>query len=168
MVRFLVREDPLEKGMATHSFILAWRILPTGEPGGLQSMGSQRVGHDWSNLVYTHAAWNKHILFSHLHCFLFYTLLLRELTCYHASSVICVWMIPPKPIQRPNQCPCWTLHPGQPRLTSINKTSHLCWHILQVPQISMSSIAHIVPCTPSGLLCLCLLSHLSWATRLHK
>ena len=40
----LGREDPLEKGMATHSSILAWRIPWTGEPGGLQSMGSQRVG----------------------------------------------------------------------------------------------------------------------------
>ena len=39
-------EDPLEKGMATHSSILAWRIPWTMEPGGLQSMGSQRVGHD--------------------------------------------------------------------------------------------------------------------------
>ena len=40
-------EDPLEEGMATHSSILAWRILWTEEPGGLQSMGSQRVGHVW-------------------------------------------------------------------------------------------------------------------------
>ena len=39
------REDPLEKEMATHSSILAWRIPWTEEPGGLQSMGSQRVGH---------------------------------------------------------------------------------------------------------------------------
>ena len=38
-------EDPLEKGMATHSSILAWEIPWTDEPGGLQSMGSQRVGH---------------------------------------------------------------------------------------------------------------------------
>ena len=38
-------EDPLEKGMATHSSILAWRILWTEEPGRLQSMGSQRVRH---------------------------------------------------------------------------------------------------------------------------
>ena len=42
----LGREDPLEKGMATHSSILAWRISWTQEHGGLQSMGSQRVGHD--------------------------------------------------------------------------------------------------------------------------
>ena len=45
-VRSLVQEDPLEDGMATHSSILAWRILWTEEPGGLQSLGSQRVGHD--------------------------------------------------------------------------------------------------------------------------
>ena len=38
--------DSLEKGMAAHSSILAWRIPLTEEPGGLQSMGSQRVGHD--------------------------------------------------------------------------------------------------------------------------
>ena len=39
-------EDPLEKEMATHSSILAWRIPWTEKPGGLQSMGSQRIGHD--------------------------------------------------------------------------------------------------------------------------
>ena len=45
-VRSLGQEDPLEEGMATHSSILAWEIPQTEEPGGLQSMGSQRVGHD--------------------------------------------------------------------------------------------------------------------------
>ena len=45
-VQSLGQEDPLEKGMATHSSILAWRILWTEEPSGLQSMGSQRVRHD--------------------------------------------------------------------------------------------------------------------------
>ena len=45
-VRSLSWEDPLEKGMATHSSTLTWRIPWTEEPGGLQSMGSQRVGHD--------------------------------------------------------------------------------------------------------------------------
>ena len=45
-VQTLGWEDPLEKGMATHSSTLAWRIPWTEEPGGLQSMGSQRVGHD--------------------------------------------------------------------------------------------------------------------------
>ena len=41
----------LEKEMATHSSVLAWRIPGTGEPGGLPSNGSHRVGHDWSNLA---------------------------------------------------------------------------------------------------------------------
>ena len=45
-VQFLGWEDPLEKGTATHAIILAWKIPGTEEPGGLQSMGSQRVGHD--------------------------------------------------------------------------------------------------------------------------
>ena len=45
-VRSLGQVDPLEKGMATHSSILAWRIPWTEEPGGIQSMGSQRVGHN--------------------------------------------------------------------------------------------------------------------------
>ena len=45
-VRSLGWEDPLEKGVASHSNILAWRIPRTEEPGGLQSMGSQRVRHD--------------------------------------------------------------------------------------------------------------------------
>ena len=42
----LGQEDPLEKEMAAHSSALAWKIPWTEEPGGLQSMGSQRVGHD--------------------------------------------------------------------------------------------------------------------------
>ena len=46
-------EDLLEEGMATQSSILAWRIPFTEEPGGLQSIGSQRVGHDWSDLACT-------------------------------------------------------------------------------------------------------------------
>ena len=48
----LVREDPLEKEMATHSSILAWRIPWTKEPGGLQSMGLQRVRHDWATSLF--------------------------------------------------------------------------------------------------------------------
>ena len=45
-VQSLGQQDPLEEEMATHSSILAWRIPWTEEPGGLQSMGSQRVGHN--------------------------------------------------------------------------------------------------------------------------
>ena len=46
IVDFSSWEDPLEKGMATHSGILTWRIPWTEEPNGLQSMGSQKVGHN--------------------------------------------------------------------------------------------------------------------------
>ena len=45
-VQFLGQDDPLGEGMATHSSILSWRIPRTEEPGGLQSMGSQRVRHN--------------------------------------------------------------------------------------------------------------------------
>ena len=45
-VQSLHQEDPLEEGMVTHSSILAWRIPSPGEPGGLWSIGSQRVGYD--------------------------------------------------------------------------------------------------------------------------
>ena len=48
-------EDPLEEGMTIYSSILAWRIPWTEKPGGLQSMGLQRVGHDWSDLAWIHA-----------------------------------------------------------------------------------------------------------------
>ena len=51
----LGQEGPLEKGMATHSSILAWRIPFTEEPSGLQSIESQRVKHDWADLAHTHA-----------------------------------------------------------------------------------------------------------------
>ena len=47
----------LEKEMATHSSVLAWRIPGTGEPGGPPSMGSHRVGHDWSDLAAAAAAY---------------------------------------------------------------------------------------------------------------
>ena len=68
--RSLGQEYPLEKGMATHSSTVVWRIPWTEEPGRLQSIESQRVGHDWSNLASTYkilftfkarkvnAAWN--------------------------------------------------------------------------------------------------------------
>ena len=51
LVRSLGQEDSMEEGMATHSNILAWRSPWTVEPGRLQSMGLQRVGHDCSDLA---------------------------------------------------------------------------------------------------------------------
>ena len=52
-VRSLGQEDPLEKGMATQSSIFVWRIPRTEEPGGLYSMGSRRVRHDWATNIHT-------------------------------------------------------------------------------------------------------------------
>ena len=57
-VQTLGQEDPLEKGMATHSCILAWRISWTEEPGELQSMGSQRVRHDRVTNTHTYQGLN--------------------------------------------------------------------------------------------------------------
>ena len=55
----LCQEDPLEEEMGTPSRILAWRILWTEESSRLQSMGSQRVGHDWSDLAHNHSLGDK-------------------------------------------------------------------------------------------------------------
>ena len=53
LVQSLGQEDLLKEGMAAHFSILAWRIPWPEEPGGLQSIGSQRVGHDGSDLAHT-------------------------------------------------------------------------------------------------------------------
>ena len=60
-VQSLGGEDPLEEGMITHISILAWRIPWTEEPGGLQSIGLQRVGHFWNDLACMHAVTDKHL-----------------------------------------------------------------------------------------------------------
>ena len=61
----------LEKEMATHSSVLAWRIPGTGKPGGLPSMGSHRVGHDWSDLAAAAAAVYSEILKKQIFQFFF-------------------------------------------------------------------------------------------------
>ena len=58
----------LEKEMATHSSVLAWRIPGTREPGGLPSMGSHRVGHDWSNLAEMKLIRSELIIYPKLQC----------------------------------------------------------------------------------------------------
>ena len=66
-VQSLGWEDPLEREMATHSSVFAWRIPWTAEPGWLQAMGSQRVGHDWATSVSLSLGasykWNRTIFF---------------------------------------------------------------------------------------------------------
>ena len=60
-VQSMGQEDPLEKGMATHSSSLAWRIPWTEEPGGLSTTESKRVRHDWSDLAHT-SYFHKNVL----------------------------------------------------------------------------------------------------------
>ena len=67
----LGEEDPLEKEMATHSSILAWRIPWTEEPSGLQSMGSQRVGHDWVTNTFFLSGLNIHFHLVENQCLIF-------------------------------------------------------------------------------------------------
>ena len=82
----LGREDSLEKEMAPHSSIVAWRIPWTEEPGGLQSTGSQRVGHDWVTSLSVGSIWN--FLFCiplepHLYCKTEQQLLVLHDNLYH-------------------------------------------------------------------------------------
>ena len=85
----------LEKEMATHSSVLAWRIPGTGEPGGLSSMGLHRVGHDWSDLAAVAARqclsnyiWNNPTSADWVHKFLLLQkLFLRKELCRYLSHI---------------------------------------------------------------------------------
>jgi len=78
-VRFLGQEDPLEKEMAIHSSAIAWKIPWTEEPGRLQSMGSQRVGHNWTTSLSLHYCIGRQTL---------YHLATREALVLHSETVI--------------------------------------------------------------------------------
>ena len=65
----------LEKEMATHSGVLAWRTPGTGEPGGLPSLGSHRIGHDWSNLAAAAAA-----------------AYIKECMCVYVNACVCMYI----------------------------------------------------------------------------
>ena len=108
-VRSLGWEDPLEKEMATHSSILAWEIPWTQEPGGLQSTGSQRVGHDWAtslslsklniiSLQFSERKWR---------CLEFY--------CYYFSTsfIISQLLLFSQPVVSDSVTP-WTQRPARP------------------------------------------------------
>ena len=69
--RAILKQHALEKEMANHSSILAWRIPWTEEPGGLQSTGSQRVGYDWAtSLSFSPLSWEDSALVFAIDCFL--------------------------------------------------------------------------------------------------
>ena len=95
-VRSLGQEDPLEEEMATHSSILAWRIPWTEEPGRLQSMGLQKVGHDWMTSLLTFKFFNRQ---RHYFCFVMWFVCYYFInvtytythTCVHAEWFSHVW-----------------------------------------------------------------------------
>ena len=82
-VQSLGLEDAMEEEMETHSSIRAWRISWIEEPGGLQSMGSQRVGHVWSDLAHMHAICIYH---SSIH----YYNILYDIIFWHFGVCVCV------------------------------------------------------------------------------
>ena len=91
-VRSLGQEDPLEKEMATHSSTLAWKIPWTEKPGRLQSMGSQRVGHNWVTSLHS-LGWRLFFFFFNNLCFVIKDTTLGEaniLTQPRSNSWLCV------------------------------------------------------------------------------
>ena len=84
---FLSQEDPPEDGMATHSSNLAWEIPWTEEPGRLQSVGLQRVVHDWESTQYTNQVYVEYgITKSQTQ--------LSDLTCTQAQEILITYSIP--------------------------------------------------------------------------
>ena len=105
-VRSLGQEDPLEKEMATHSSILAWRITWTDEPSCLQSMRLQRVGHSWVTNTFTFHKFHillicgpfmKYILYK-----LFFKILIGGVLLYNIVVVFA--------IHSPEKCSSWSLN----------------------------------------------------------
>ena len=98
-------EDPLEGGIATHSNILVWRTSWTEEPGGLQSIVSQRVRHNWSNLALPHIHKARHrtvyILYSYLY-FLFKEKIYSPISIYMYVE----WLWLGEGNGNPLQCSC--------------------------------------------------------------
>ena len=101
-VQTLIRKIPLEKGKATHSSMHAWKIPRTEEPGGLQAMGSQRVGHDWltftsrltsSELLEKPQLWLYRTLLAKWYlCFLICCLCLSQLFFQGARGFFCLFV----------------------------------------------------------------------------
>ena len=79
----------LEKEMATHSNVLSWRIPGTGEPGGLPSMGSHRVGHNWSDLAAAAAATHIYIGFRKMVTMTLYVRQQKRHRCIEQSFGLC-------------------------------------------------------------------------------
>ena len=120
-VRSLGQEDPLEKETATHSSTLAWRIPWEEEPGGLQSMGSQRVRHDWA----TELNWTEHVWIA--------SLVAQRLKCIPAMRETWVWSLGSEdPLEKETATHSsilawripWTEEPGGLQSTESQRVGH--------------------------------------------
>ena len=94
-VQCLGREDPLEKEMAIHSSTLAWKIPWTEEPDRLQSLGSQRVGHDWATSLSPSRYYEFYFCYN-----LFYRWGNRYFTGKYRQDLICLGLKPGEPMSR--------------------------------------------------------------------
>ena len=165
-LRSLGREDPPEKEMATHSSILAWRIPWTEEPGGLQSTGSQRVGHDWEtslslSFTFIHLKPRLIYLYSIFRLFLFscvyvFCLIYESLTWlqktelykeeYSREISLSVFYSPfqphsqPLPVSNSNLINFWFILPG----LLFGQKSHLCIFSLPFFSYTKGSILWIL------------------------
>ena len=130
-VQSLGQEEPPEKVMAAHSSILVWRIPWAEEPGGLQSMGLRRVGHNWSDLPCTHVAF-FYQSFPHLVCNSFFSFLSTIFSSFTyvqtilISTVYCYAIIPDKSV-----CLFVKMKVAQSRLTLCDPVDYTVHGILQ-------------------------------------
>ena len=148
----------LEKEMATHSSVLAWRIPGMVEPGGLLSMGSHRVWHDWSNLAETASSLNVMVFFKfiyfnwrlitlHYYSVFFHTLTWISHRCTCVPHPDPASQLPPHPIPQG--------HPSAPALSTLSHASNLDWqsishmviYIFQCYSLK-SSHPHLLPQSP--------------------
>ena len=114
----------LEKEMATHSSVLAWRIPGTGEPGGLPSMGSHRVGHDWSDLAAAAAGTMQDILENKLtNVPLGKTCQCSTILSYKETSLWLVWII----LKWIDLSTC----PHQYNIKIVTLNMHICKQLIQ-------------------------------------
>jgi len=109
----LGQEDPLEEGMATHSNILAWRIPWIKEPGGLQSIRSHRVLHDWRDLAHMHAHTRTHT-HTHIHAYICFFRIFSIAGYYKALSIALCYTVNP----------CCYIIPEDEFLKHKNSTAH--------------------------------------------
>ena len=114
----LGRKDPLEKEMATHSSIAAWRIPWTAEPGELQFMGLHRIGHNWSNLACT--------------CSCIY--IANSLCCtVEAINVLCAQSCP-------TLCIPWTTAHQAPLSMGFSRQEY--WRGVPFPRVQINLLSH--------------------------